>query len=126
MHELAPQSGFARGCIYMYDPEKRALCPAIKFGDMPKERLRAIKVSSVLAQFELVASAFSLKTPLREESLTEAGQRVTIIVSAIGQATRVGVFYLETCENFTDTVAPDPMPVYRAVHQCLCDCLNVK
>lgn len=123
--EVVPSAGFKRGCIYMLEPASRVLAPSIKIGDLPADRARPIKLSSALSHFDLVSSAFSLKSPLREEGSTAAGQRVTMIACSLGQAAPMGVFYLETSDDFVSEIGPDPMPVFRALRQALSDCLNL-
>ena len=125
MLEIAPKAGFVKGCFFMYDPEKRVLAPAIKFGEFPPERLRPVRVSSVLAQFDLVASAFSLKSPMREEIANQNGEPTTILVGAVGHSTKIGVLYVEADKDFAAAAGPDPMPIYRAIRQTLHDCLNL-
>ncbi len=125
INELVPKAGFGSACIYMYDPEKRSLSPSIKFGKMRPEQLRPVKISSAASQFELIASAYVLKTPLREEHVNADGQNDTMIAGALGAETRVGVLYLETKADFVENYAPDPMPVFRALRQALADCLNL-
>ncbi|MCB0322695.1 MAG: HDOD domain-containing protein [Bdellovibrionales bacterium] len=126
MKEIIPLAGFDKGAVFMYDPERRHLAPAIKLGDVAKERLRPVAVSTTLAQFDLVTSAYSLKTPLREERNDGEGQRVTVIAAALGTITPVGVLYLETAPERADGASTnDALLVFKAVRQCLTDCLNV-
>jgi len=123
--EVVPSAGFRRGCIYMLDPASRVLAPSIKIGDLSADRARPIKLSSALSHFDLVSSAFSLKSPLKEEGSSVAGQRVTMIACSLGQNAAMGVFYLETSDDFINEIGPDPMPVFRALRQTLADCLNL-
>lgn len=123
--EIIPQCGFKRGCIFMLEPASRVLNPAIKIGELAPERTKPIKLSSVLSHFDLVSSAFSLKSPLREEGIDENGKRTTVIAAALGLSAPMGVVYLETSENFLSEIGPDPLPVFRAIRQTLSDCLNL-
>lgn len=123
--EIVPAAGFKRGCIFMLEPASRMLAPSIKIGDVSADRLRPIKLSSALSHFDLVSSAFSLKSPLREEKIGSDGRRITMIACSIGQSASMGVLYLETGEDFINEVGPDPMPIFRALRQTLADCLNL-
>ena len=123
--EIIPAAGFLRGCIFMLEPASRLLAPSIKLGEMPADRCRPIKLSSALSHFDLVSSAFSLKSPLREEGVSRDGRKTLMMACSIGQAASMGVLYLETAENFAADIGADPMPVFRAIRQTLCDCLNL-
>jgi hypothetical protein len=123
--EILPAAGFKRGCIFMLEPTSRMLTPSIKFGELQPDRCRPIKLSSALSHFDLVSSAFSLKSPLREEGVNSDGRRTTMIACSIGQTAPMGVLYLETSEDFVNDIGPDPMPVFRALRQTLSDCLNL-
>ena len=123
--EIMPTAGFKRGCIFMVEPASRMLAPSIKIGDIASDRARPIKLSSALSHFDLVSSAFSLKSPLREEGTGLDGRRITMIACSIGQAAPMGVLYLETAEDFVNEIGPDPMPIFRALRQTLADCLNL-
>ena len=122
--QLAPEAGFNCGCIYLLDPERLVLSPAVKIGKPSPELLREVKVSSSLAGYDLIASAFSLKTPLHEEKAA-GGFRKTRIAAALGQASRVGVLYLEAGAVGEPGPDYDPGAAFRALRQCLCDCLNL-
>lgn len=123
--EVLPAAGFGQGCIYMYDPAARVLMPSIVIGDVGPERSQPVKLAGSVGHFDLVSSAFSLKTPLREEGVTSEGQAVTMIAAAIGGVTPIGVLYLESIEGFAPDLTDDPMPVFRALRHTLCDCLNL-
>jgi len=123
--EIMPAAGFKRGCIFMVEPASRMLAPSIKIGDIAADRARPIKLSSALSHFDLVSSAFSLKSPLREEGTGLDGRRITMIACSVGQAAPMGVLYLETAEDFVNEIGPDPMPIFRALRQTLADCLNL-
>lgn len=123
--DVLPAAGFSRGCIFMFDPAARVLMPSIVIGDLGPERTQPVKLAGSVGHFDLVSSAFSLKTPLREEGVTGDGQAVTMIAAAIGGITPIGVLYLESVEGFAPDMADDPMPMFRALRHTLCDCLNL-
>ncbi len=125
VHEVIPYAGFNAGCIFMLDPAKRVLAPVMKLGALPKERLRSVGLSSVLAQFDIVASAYSCKSPLREQSAPQGGKRKTGVAGVVGNNTPVGVLYLETETEERSGEEVDPMPSFRALRQALNDCLNL-
>ena len=125
VHEVIPCAGFNAGCIFMLDPAKRVLAPVMKLGALSKERLRSVGLSSVLAQFDIVASAYSCKSPLREQSAPQGGKRKTGVAGVVGNNTPVGVLYLETETEERSGEEVDPMPSFRALRQALNDCLNL-
>ena len=123
--DVLPAAGFSRGCIFMFDPAARVLMPSIVIGDLGPERSQPVKLAGSVGHFDLVSSAFSLKTPLREEGVASEGQAVTMIAAAIGGITPIGVLYLESVEGFAPDMVDDPMPMFRALRHTLCDCLNL-
>ncbi len=125
MFEVAPQAGFSNGCVFMLEPSTRTLSPAVKIGEVAPERMRPLKLSSTLSHFDLVTSAFSLKSPLREERSLPDGRHIVMFACSLGQAAPVGVLFLETDPFVGADPTSDVMPVFRAIRQTLCDCLNL-
>ncbi len=123
--EILPAAGFSRGCIFMLDPTSKTLSPSITIGELSTDRIKPVKLSSVLGHFDLVSSAFGLKAPLREEGMSREGERMTMIATALGTTTPLGVLYLETDDDVSGNASADPMPVFRALKQTLSDCLNL-
>ena len=123
--EVLPAAGFHRGCIFMLDPTSKTLSPSITIGELSPDRIKPVKLSSVLGHFDLVSSAFGLKAPLREEGMSRDGDRMTMIATALGNTTPLGVLYLETDDDISGNSSNDPMPVFRALKQTLSDCLNL-
>ncbi len=125
MSEILPQAGLAKGAAFLFDPESKTLTPAITLGELAQERLRPVRLSSTLSQFDIVASAFSLKAPLREESTSAAKRRVTILAGALGTSSPVGVLYLESKEDFVVDNTFEPVSLFKALRQAFNDCLNL-
>jgi hypothetical protein len=125
MFEIVPLAGFPCGCVFMLEPASRSLSPAVKVGEIPPERLRALKLGSALSHFDLVSSAFTLKSPLREERINPDGSRVVMFACSLGQAAPVGVLFLESTPAKGEDQTADIMPIFRALRQTLSDCLNL-
>lgn len=125
MFEIAAQAGFPNGCVFMLEPASRTLSPAVKIGEVPAERMRTLKLSSTLSHFDLITSAFSLKSPLREERTLPDGRHVVMFACSLGHTAPVGVLFLETDPFSGADPTADIMPVFRALRQTLCDCLNL-
>lgn len=123
LFHVLPASGFNSGCIYMLDPQTRALMPQTKIGELPAERAKPVKLSSSLSHLDLVSSAFSLKTPLKEDGYSKDEQASILIASSLGSASSVGVLYLEILKE--EVGEQDPINTFRAIRQTLCDCLNL-
>ncbi len=122
---IIPATGFKNGALFMYEPDERVLAPAVKVGEPTQKKLRSVRIHSHLAQFDLIASAYSLKSPLREESLGPNGENFTLYAGAIGSITPIGVLYLECQTDQADFPGGDPMILFKVLRHCLCDCLNV-
>ncbi len=122
---IVPMTGFNTGALFMYEPEARALSPAVKIGEATQKKLRTVRIHSHLAQFDLIASAYSLKSPLREESIGDNGEPYTLYAGAIGTVTPIGVLYLECKPGESEFPGGDPMILFKVLRHCVGDCLNV-
>ncbi len=126
VQEIIPKAGFERGCIYLYQPEKRTLNPSLSVGDTSQLNLRSIPIDSSFAQYDLIVSAYSVKAPLRSERAGADGLPTTAIAAAIGDTVPVGVLYLETKPELSAQIDPDPMLIFRAMQRVVADSLNAK
>lgn len=126
VQDIIPKAGFERGCIYLFHPETRTLTPSLSIGDTSELKLRPIPIDSSFAQYDLIVSAYSIKSPLRSERAGANGLPTSAIAAAIGESAPVGVLYLETKDELSAQIDPDPMLIFRAMQRVVADCLNAK
>lgn len=124
--DVIPGAGFPSGCVLMLDPHRKVLSPVLKFGAVPAERLKSVGLKSVASQFDIIASAFSCKSPLTEQFTDAAGKKKMVVAAALGLATPIGVLYLESTEESLPLAGKDPVQTFRALRQALNDCLNLR
>ncbi len=94
-------------------------------GTLSPERMRPVKLTSFFAQSDVVCSAFSLKSPIRDEDTTAEGRKFSAIAGSIGTPSSVGVLYLESDGSDSQKKADEIMTIFRAIKHTLSDCLNV-
>ena len=123
--DTIPLAGFPSGCIFMYCPEKQLLSPALGIGATSYKQLPSVPVNSRVGQHNIIASAYSLKAPLRAPRTIASGASITTIAASLGGVNPIGVLYLETHSAFDMQPHPDVMTAFRALRQCLMDCLNL-
>ena len=124
--EVFTELGFAQGCIYLFQPNKRVLIPSLSIGSMDLTKVRSIPVESAFAQYDFVVSAYSLKAPLRSERADSEGNPITAMAACIGESAPAGVLYLETKTELLAQIEPDPLLIFRAAHRMISDALNAK
>ena len=126
MRKIIPKAGFEAGCLFMYEPKKEQLSPAIKIGGVASENASARKVNSELAQSDLVISSFRLNAPLQGNVQSKSGEDAVAIAGALGAQKQVGVLYLETKNGMkSNKYECDPIIVYRTLQRCVSDCFNI-
>ncbi len=116
-----PAAGFTGGCIYMLHATKASLVPAVKIGATFRasdSRLRSLMEASALESFNSAA-------PLHKQELTEEGHMLEHVCAAFGDAQRPGVLLLEVSRNASASTEFDSLVAFKAVRQCLHDCLNM-
>ena len=124
--EIFPELGFARGCVYLFQPEKKLLVPALSIGGTKLSETRPIPITSSLAQYDLIVSAYSLKAPLRSERADPTGVPTTAIAACIGDIAPAGVLYLETKPELLAQIEPDPLVYFQAALGMISDAFNAK
>lgn len=123
--DVIPSAGFDMGCIYMLDPNSMSLVPLLKIGEIPEDRTKSVRVSSINLDSNPVSTAFRCTTPIKQTEQFPTGQLDTIS-GALGSLQKAGVLYLEVSERLRNNHKIDATMVFKALRQCLNHCLNLK
>ena len=116
-----PAAGFAGGVIYLLDGRNSDLVPAIKIG-------AAINNISKHLNSLLAASAeeaFNSEVPMRKEEIVDNQLHVEHISASFGRAEKPGVLLLELSAEAAQTPEHDGTLYFKAIRQCLHDCLAI-
>lgn len=119
--DALPASGFSGGCIYLLDPLKANLVPAVKFGE--SHQVRGSKFQTLLETAAL--ESFTSDTPMRKQEITDTGDVLEHVCASFGDAQRPGVLLLEVSERSAQAPDFDSTLVFKAVRQCLHHCLDI-
>lgn len=124
--EVIPLSGFIRGCVYLMDNSGKYLIPKLRIGDAPISRYRSISLrETTLAELAIV-EALSANLPVKQEAVYLNGELVSHVSGAFGSDDKQGVLYLEISESLLQGLENESIVYFRAIRQCLNDCLNLK
>ena len=114
-----PAAGFSGGCIYLMHNLKPNLIPAVRLGTAPTGRNK--KLQSLLEASAM--EAFNSDVPMRKQEMTEDGLVMEHVCAAFGDAERPGVLVLEVSREVAGDPEYDSALMFKAVRQCLHDCL---
>lgn len=125
--EVIPLSGFMRGCVYLIDSNGKYLIPKLRIGDAPLTRYRSISLrETTLAELAIV-EALSANLPVKQEAVYLNGELVSHVCGGFGgDENKQGVLYLEISESLLQGLENESIVYFRAIRQCLNDCLNLK
>lgn len=118
-NEVAVEAGFIRGCIYLVDPVATKLVPRVKIGDSKLEQFRAVNYSSPASEQDPIVMAFHCKTPIKEESVSLDGKKVSFVAGALGDNQKAGVVFLEISEKLLKDANSDAVGVFKAIKLAL-------
>jgi hypothetical protein len=121
-----PYTGFTRGCIYIVDQRTNALVPRLRVGDCTLSRYKALNGSLVNPDGSPIVEALYCRVPIKQENVFLHGELVSHISGALGNAEPVGVLYLEVTEALVESGSITSLIYFRAVRQCLMDCMGIK
>lgn len=112
--------GFTRGCVYLLDPERRVLCPRLRFGDLREFMERPRDYSLVKENDTPVVEAFN------SSAVLISGNAVLAMTGALGNVERIGVFYLEIPRVTQQARRESAIDCFCAISQALSDCLTIQ
>jgi HD-like signal output (HDOD) protein len=122
--DLAPKYGFPNLAIFIFEPDKKLLSAAIHVGSCFSDRLASVRVNSTLGHLDFIASAFSLKTPTREDRM-RGDENISCIAASLGVREPVGVLYMETSEEYQRATGLDTSLLFQAFRKAIGDSLNL-
>jgi len=124
--ELIPLSGFLRGCVYLMDGSGKFLVPRLRIGDAPISRYRSISLRETTHAELAIVEALSANLPVKQEAVYLNGELISHVSGAFGTEDKQGVLYLEISEALLQGLENESIVYFRAIRQCLNDCLNLK
>jgi len=120
----APEAGFARGVIYLLDPEDNLLIPRLPIGETRLMDFAPVPVSAQQNQ-DFVRAAFLARTTLSEEKTLADGRRILTLAGALGVEQRIGVLLLESGPLAASGVQSTPLIYFKALKQAMDDCMGL-
>lgn len=125
VHEVFPCAGFDTGCVFMLDPYSMILTPMLKIKDPLLPHLHSVKVTGNDPSTNPIVTAFNCGTPIKGEDVSERGAMVPFIAGTIGVKQKSGVLYVEITDRLRAKAQADPLLHFKAIRQCLNDCLGL-
>lgn len=122
--KLIPAAGFHSGCVYLLNPQKLELIPRLKIGKSNAYQIRTFDCAGTNGG--PIVEAFYCTFPLKQEGTIINGERVSYVAGLIGNAEKAGVLYLEFFDGRADSPGNEVLLVFKAIRQCLSDCLNLR
>lgn len=116
-----PAAGFSGGCIFLLNDRQTDLVPAVRLGNVAAQHDK--KLFSLLETSAL--EAFNSEVPVRKQEVTDDGAVLEHVCAAFGGAERPGVLILEVAREISGHPDFDSTLYFKAVRQCLHDCLAV-
>lgn len=120
---VVPKAGFLRGCVYILDSKRMVLVPRLRLGEA--RAYRPVSCACGGERSHPVAEAFHCSMPIIEENVFLNGDVVTHITGKFGNAEKIGILYLEMAEELRDLKPENRLLFFKAIRQCLNDCLNL-
>lgn len=124
--KIIPVTGFLRGCIYLLDSKRLMLIPRLKFGPGEARVYRPISCACGSGPSHPVAEAFHCSMPIIEENIFLNGDVVSHVTGKFGNSEKIGVLHLEMTDALREVSADQRLLFFKAIRQCLNDCLNLK
>ncbi|MCO6430234.1 MAG: HDOD domain-containing protein [Deltaproteobacteria bacterium] len=123
--QIIPQAGFTKGCIYLIDPGFGWLVPRLAIGESSLTDYKSFSPGFLSIVDNPLASAYRLSTPVIE-TVSEGGrEQVVFIAGAVGSLQKAGVLYLEPGPTLLELTASDLSVIFKAMRNCLADCLTL-
>ena len=124
LHQVVPQAGFGRGCVYTVDPERMRLFPQTAIGKGKRSEFLPCDLSLSTQANDIVALAYHSAQPIIEYRIADDGSCINKIAGFIGLDHRLGVLYLEIDGEEYDRNATLVLNQFRAIQRALSDCLG--
>ena len=124
--QLIPAAGFSGGCIYLVETDQMKMIPKIMIGPYTKENFVPAFQHSMGVFSDPLSKAFMSSTPVRGQAIRDDEEVVLFFAARISGEGGKGVLYLETSDEQHKSSGFDVLTLFKAIHQCLIDSLNLK
>lgn len=124
--ELIPFAGFNKGCIFLLEQKELTLTPRLRIGDDRLGRYKPVSAMDSGLIANPIAEAFYASFPVKQTGAVFLGESVSLIAGVLGVSERAGVLYLEMTESLASSTKVDPVTTFKAIRQCMNDCLNLR
>ena len=121
LKEIIPFAGFNGGYVYTYDQGLGQLVPRTQIGREVKKSMQAIDYKNDHPGDDHISTAFSCNTPIVQNDDID----LTSMVGSIGNASKIGVLYLEAHQQDIDDSENNLLLHFKAIRQALNDCFQI-
>lgn len=127
VRQIIPDSGFARGCIFMFEPSSNSLVPVLKIGIPPEEINGVISLQSSETAPRIITESFKSSDIIENIKTAPDGTIETVwLAGTLGNEQRTGVIFLEASSILMAKAEDAPLAYFKAIRQTLTDCLGLK
>lgn len=123
---LISSLGFARGCLYLIDPDSQTLYPRLAFGDSNLKDFPSIILTGRVDASDPIIKGFHSSNPVTRREMAEYQDEIIHICGPLGSLQRAGVLYLEPSPDLRTNNKANPMLYFRAVLRGIEDCLALR
>lgn len=124
--DLIPYAGFSRGCIFLLEQKEYILIPRLRIGSDNLARYRPVSCMDSGLHNNPVYEAFYSSFPIKQSGAVYLGETTSLIAGVLGTTERAGVLYLEMPDGVANSTIMDVTVAFKALRQCMNDCLNLK
>jgi hypothetical protein len=125
VNKVIPLAGFTLGCVYLLDNKTNTLVPKLRIGQCNLSRYKPINCSLISPEGSLIVEAMYCSMPIKQEGVFLHGDLVSPILGPIGTKEPSGVLYIEMSESLQLKQTGDCLTYFKAIRDCLNDCLNL-
>jgi hypothetical protein len=123
VNELLPKAGFRAGAVFSFAPGRQEFLPIVRLRDADTRRYPIAETFS-RRDFE---SASTGDVPLLCPCTIASGSEEFVVMAKIGSSDRrPGIFALELLPGVQESAEYDPILNFKAIRQCLYDCLKLQ
>jgi hypothetical protein len=124
--DVAPQSGFDRGCFYLADYKRMKLMPILRLGRAELVDYKPLNMIDEGSNVHPVVEALDSQTPLRQENCMINGEAYSFIAGCLGSTEKKGVLFLEMSGKLASKDRSYSVNLFKAIRHTLTDCLMIK
>jgi hypothetical protein len=127
VRQIIPDSGFTKGCIFMYEPSSNSLVPVLKIGTPPEAINRVVSLQGIQTNPQIITESFQRDEIVENIKTSEDGSIETVwLAGTLGKQQKTGVIFLEASKSLMAKGDDAPLSYFTALRQTLSDCLGLK